>query len=176
MPSPELSLQIARVAAALDARPGESSPIRPALRARILRFLQLTRSAIYPKIFGEETNADRAALLSQAAGELAELLSETVPEKERHEEILLSFFAAIPTVAETLESDVQAAYEGDPAAHTCSANQCPGFFCMHRMENVMTQGFSFVNQINALSADHTVYAGTIRNISSSLNFIFMMNR
>ena len=118
MSSPELSLQIARVAAALDARPGESSPIRPALRARILRFLQLTRSAIYPKIFGEETNADRAALLSQAAGELAELLSETVPEKERHEEILLSFFAAIPTVAEMLESDVQAAYEGDPAART----------------------------------------------------------
>ena len=108
MPSPELSLQIARVAAALDARPGESSPIRPALRARILRFLQLTRSAIYPKIFGEDTNADRAALLSQAAGELAELLSETVPEKERHEEILLSFFAAIPSGITDLEAFLDA--------------------------------------------------------------------
>lgn len=118
MPSVELTERLARVAAALEAHEGEDSPIRPALRARILRFLQLTRSAIYPKIFGDESTPDRKTLLLAAAEELSLLLLETVPDKARHTAILSDFFDAIPTVAEMLESDVQAAYEGDPAART----------------------------------------------------------
>lgn len=118
MPSVEFTERLARVAATLDARAGQESPIRPALRARILRFLQLTRSAIYPKIFGDASTPDRKTLLFEAAQELSQLLVETVPDEARHEEIIAAFFDAIPTVAEMLESDVQAAYEGDPAART----------------------------------------------------------
>jgi serine O-acetyltransferase len=61
---------------------------------------------------------DRKETLTKAAAELSLLLEETVPDKARHEEILLAFFDAIPEVARMLESDVQAAYEGDPAART----------------------------------------------------------
>ena len=118
MLSNELKARLASVATALAASEGEESPLRPAMRARILRFLQLTRSAIYPKIFGGDQTMDREALLADAAGELAQLLTETVPDTARHDGILLSFFDALPTVAEMLSCDVQAAYEGDPAART----------------------------------------------------------
>ena len=118
MPTSDLSAHLARVAATLDARTGEDSPIRPALRARILRFLQLTRSAIYPKIFGDESTSERESLLSQAAEELKRLLCEALPDGTRHSEILFSFFDSLPTIADMLDSDVQAAYEGDPAART----------------------------------------------------------
>lgn len=118
MLSNELSARLSLVARELDARKEEGSPLRPALRARILCFLQLIRSAIFPTIFGDEKEADRESTLARAATELSLLLKETVPDKARHEVILFSFFDALPEVAHMLESDVQAAYEGDPAART----------------------------------------------------------
>ena len=96
----------------------DESPIRPAFRERILRFLQLIRAAMYPKIFGEETGVDQAANLTAAAEELRTLLTEVMPDSTTHGGILVQFFNELPTVAKMLESDVQAAYEGDPAARS----------------------------------------------------------
>ncbi len=117
MLSKELNEQLSGVARTLDAADRATSAFRPALRARILQFLQLTRAAIYPRIFGGEGACDRASLLSRAAEELDALLAETMPGEDTAS-ILTAFFAAIPEVKEMLESDVQAAYEGDPAART----------------------------------------------------------
>ena len=107
------------VAAALTAKANRAeSPIRPAFRERILRFLYLIRSAMYPKIFGKETGVDPTAHLTAAAEELATLLPEVMPDSATHGGVLLAFFKDLPAVADALESDVQAAYEGDPAARS----------------------------------------------------------
>lgn len=117
MLSKELNKQLVTVAHTLDTRDGAPSAFCPALRARILQFLQMTRAALYPSIFGGEGMCDRASLLTRAAEELADLLAETMPDTDTAP-ILSAFFAALPEVKEMLESDVQAAYEGDPAART----------------------------------------------------------
>lgn len=93
-----------------------TSPIRPAFGARIIRFMNLTRAAMYPTVFAGDTGVCEAQALAAAAEELASLLSETVEDRSLHENILTQFFSRLPTVREILDTDVQAAYEGDPAA------------------------------------------------------------
>ena len=73
---------------------------------------------MYPKIFGGEEGVNCAGHLRQAAAELEDLLLETVVDEERCDEVLCRFFDALPTVREMLETDVRAAYEGDPAARS----------------------------------------------------------
>ena len=117
LPTP-LKESIARAAEALTAAPTQDTPIGPGFRARILKFLYLVRSAMYPKIFGGEEGVNCAGHLRQAAAELEDLLLETVVDEERCDEVLCRFFDARPTVREMLETDVRAAYEGDPAARS----------------------------------------------------------
>ncbi len=109
---------LAAVAALSDSTGLEESPIRPAFRERILHFLHLLRSSIYPKIFGGENPIDQTAALTAAAEELSALLTEVIPDSATHGGILVDFFKELPHVADTLKSDVQAAYEGDPAARS----------------------------------------------------------
>ena len=113
-----LKQSIERAAEALGTAPVQDTPIRPGFRARILRFLYLVRSAMYPKIFGGEEGVNCAGHLSQAATELEDLLLETVEDEKRCADILFRFFDALPTVREMLNTDVHAAYEGDPAARS----------------------------------------------------------
>ncbi|MBQ8858946.1 MAG: serine acetyltransferase [Clostridia bacterium] len=96
---------------------GTDSPIRPEFRKRILCFLSLVRAAMYPKIFGGEDGVDVEKNLREAGEQLARLLDEVL-DAERHEEVLCRFFEGLPTVKEMLATDVQAAYEGDPAARS----------------------------------------------------------
>jgi serine O-acetyltransferase len=118
MRSDALQASVARAAAALAATPVQSTPIRPGFRARILKFLFLVRSAMYPKIFGCEEGVDREGHLRQAGVELTTLLGETMEDEEARNDVLCRFFDALPAVREMLDTDVRAAYEGDPAARS----------------------------------------------------------
>lgn len=118
MLSEPLNTSIARAAEALSAAPVQQTAIRPGFRARILKFLYLVRSAMYPKIFGGEEGVDCATHLSQAAEELSLLLSQTMEDEEARATVLCRFFEALPAVREMLDTDVRAAYEGDPAARS----------------------------------------------------------
>ncbi len=111
----QLSLVADRLGAGADR--GDTR-IRAGFRGRIMRFLASTRTAIYPKIFGGDCALSRTESLTAAAEELSLLLAETVEDTTRHGEILRAFLAALPDVVSLLESDVQAAYEGDPAARS----------------------------------------------------------
>ncbi len=109
---------LAEAADALSALPTQDTPIRPGFRSRILKFLYLVRSAMYPKIFGGEEGVNCAGHLNQAAEELYDLLLETMENENSLADILCSFFRALPGVREMLDTDVRAAYEGDPAARS----------------------------------------------------------
>ena len=112
------SIQKAVSRAALSLQDGSwNSPIRPEFRRRILSFLSLIRAAMYPKIFGAESGVDVEKNLLEAGEALSALLEEVLP-KERCESVLCRFFDGLAEVKETLETDVQAAYEGDPAARS----------------------------------------------------------
>ena len=102
--------------AALSLREGGTdSPIRPEFRRRILCFLSPIRAAMYPKIFGDENGVDVEKNLCEAGERLAALLEEVLP-KKTCEAVLCGFFEGLPAIRDTLATDVQAAYEGDPAA------------------------------------------------------------
>ena len=119
MLSSEARERVGLVAAELE-KMGASmceSGIKFGFRTRILQFLDTVRAAMYPKIFG--TGERRACdLLAEAGDLLIGLISEVMPMREESERaaLCLSFFDALPRVAEMLSTDVRAAYEGDPAA------------------------------------------------------------
>ena len=117
LPQP-LKISIEKAAAALAEAPVQDTPIRPEFRARILKFLYLVRSAMFPKVFGGEEGVNCAGHLRQAANELGDLLSETMADEEQQCAVLCRFFEELPTVREMLNTDVRAAYEGDPAARS----------------------------------------------------------
>lgn len=118
MQSEHVKASIAQAAAGLAAVPLQDTPIRPCFRARILKFLYLIRSAMYPKIFGGEEGVNSPGHLQLAADELANLLTETMEDDYARDTVLCRFFDALPTVREMLDTDVRAAYEGDPAARS----------------------------------------------------------
>lgn len=118
MLSTPLQSTIEKTAAALCTAPVQETPIRPGFRTRILKFLYLVRSAMYPKIFGGEEGVNCAEHLHQAADELRDLLVETMESEETQETALCRFFEALPAVRAILDTDVHAAYEGDPAARS----------------------------------------------------------
>ncbi len=95
------------------------------LKRQAARLLALFRRAMYPGIFGGG-HADRCGEktvkrhLISASGLLFRVLGKVMPEtgKERISAVVREFVAGLGGVAECLESDVRAAYEGDPAART----------------------------------------------------------
>lgn len=81
------------------------------------------RSAMYPHIFTSEVREATlmemqiGVYLQQAALLLHDMLSIVVPEEEP-QGVVRAFFESLPDIAETLETDIQAAYDGDPAARS----------------------------------------------------------
>lgn len=121
MLSNDIQATLAETAAALARADGAPRPaVAPGFRARILRALYLLRAALFPHIFAAEALPDPAADLGAAAEELSSLLSEIMPDaaQDAREALLAGFFAELPAIRETLRCDVQAAYEGDPAARS----------------------------------------------------------
>ena len=105
---------------------GESElPRLHGLKDQVVEWIQLVRSAMYPHIFtGERYKADLVEMqiveyLQRAALLMHDMLRMVLPEgAEKAGEVVTAFFDALPGIAETLETDVQAAYDGDPAARS----------------------------------------------------------
>ena len=91
------------------------------LKDQVVEWIQLVRSAMYPHIFtGERCRAELVEMqisgyLQRAALLLHDMLRTVMPGRDAGK-IVERFYEALPGVAETLETDVQAAYDGDPAA------------------------------------------------------------
>ncbi|MEA5039141.1 MAG: serine O-acetyltransferase EpsC [Clostridiaceae bacterium] len=92
------------------------------LRRMTLRLLALLRSAMYPQIFGADSDGPVQARiggdLRQAAILLRSMLRIVQLEDAGADGIVCRFLQSLPGVARALSSDVRAAYEGDPAAES----------------------------------------------------------
>ena len=93
-----------------------------------MRLIGLLRSAMYPHIFGTSSRRGSAASaiavsynLQSAAELLEQILATLQPERSEDEidEVVLRFLEQIPEIKACLETDIQAAYDGDPAAISC---------------------------------------------------------
>ena len=100
----------------------------PGMKERVVRLIGLLRSAMYPHIFGTSSRRGSAASaiavsynLQSAAELLEQILTTLQPERSEDEidEIVLRFLEQIPEIKACLETDIQAAYDGDPAAISC---------------------------------------------------------
>ena len=89
------------------------------LRSQMIRLLELLRSILYPDVFDElEEEHTAADLETMARQQLLEVLRRVYQEPPKYEDVADALFARLPAIRETLETDIQAGYEGDPAA-TC---------------------------------------------------------
>ena len=95
------------------------------LKTKLPELLDALRGVIYPEVFGPSDGASEAAAELRARALLAELLPEVADMPRRvgspsftAKETADAFIARMPAVRELLETDLVAAYEGDPAA-TC---------------------------------------------------------
>ena len=100
----------------------------PGMKERVARLIALLRSAMYPHIFGTSSRRGSAASAIavsynlQSAAELLEQILFTIqPElsEDETDAIILRFLEQIPEIKACLETDIQAAYDGDPAAMSC---------------------------------------------------------
>ena len=89
------------------------------LRSQMVHLLELLRSILYPDVFDElEEEHTAADLEAMARQQLLEVLRRVYQEPPKYEDVADALFARLPAIRETLETDIQAGYEGDPAA-TC---------------------------------------------------------
>ena len=89
------------------------------LRSQMIRLLELLRSILYPDVFDElEEEHTAADLETMSRQQLLEVLRRVYQEPPKYEDVADALFAKLPAIRETLETDIQAGYEGDPAA-TC---------------------------------------------------------
>ncbi len=86
-------------------------------RCRAIRLMTLLRRAMFPDIFGTTSDGSEESCLWESAGILRQLLRDSGMEGNL-DELICSYLATIPTLRDILCTDVQAAYEGDPAARS----------------------------------------------------------
>ncbi len=93
----------------------------PGLKRRIVRLTRLLQRALYPGVFADQTGSDSRKIarecLRLAARELERMLRQVLPEAEA-DAAALAFFKSLPDLLAVLDTDVRAAYEGDPAARS----------------------------------------------------------
>ena len=92
----------------------------PGLRPRVIDFLKTTRTALFPGLYNESSgdkDIERIVRrsLRTASMQLSEMLEDLDP-KLNADGIARDFIKSLPEIAELIGTDVQAAYEGDPAA------------------------------------------------------------
>ncbi len=85
----------------------------------IIRFL---RTAMYPDVFDICSECSGLAIsytefcLQRAFYELNQALSRVIPQEEQAESIAIELIKALPGIRDQIDTDIEAAYEGDPAA------------------------------------------------------------
>ena len=89
------------------------------LKSQMIQLLDLLRSILYPNVFDAMEEAHSKEELEAAARrQLREILERIYREPPQYDEVIDTLFSKLPAIRDTLDTDVQAAYEGDPAA-TC---------------------------------------------------------
>ncbi len=94
----------------------------PDMKERVVRLIALLRSAMYPHVFGASSRQSSGSAIAvsynlQRASELLEQLLESVrPGNGDNASAILRFLQDLPEVKACLETDIRAAYDGDPAA------------------------------------------------------------
>ena len=89
------------------------------LKSQMIQLLDLLRSILYPNVFDAMEEAHSKEELEAAARrQLREILERIYREPPQYDDVIDTLFSKLPAIRDTLDTDVQAAYEGDPAA-TC---------------------------------------------------------
>ena len=89
------------------------------LKSQMTQLLDLLRSILYPNVFDAMEDAHSKEELEAAARrQLREILERIYREPPQYDDVIDTLFSKLPAIRDTLDTDVQAAYEGDPAA-TC---------------------------------------------------------
>lgn len=95
----------------------------PGMKEQMVKLISRLRGAMYPQIFGASARRSGASTaisvsydLQMAADLLLQMLNTIQPEQENNASLVLQFLQCLPEVKACLETDIQAAYEGDPAA------------------------------------------------------------
>lgn len=97
------------------------------------------RSIMYPRVFGSYTEAipSESDRIEEARQVFQKVLDRLGTEQEKAEQITATFLAKLPAIKELLETDITAAYDGDPAAQSREEIMLsyPGFeaISIHRM-------------------------------------------
>ncbi len=93
----------------------------PDMKERAIKLISLLRSALYPHVFGTASRQSSSTLtvsynLQRAADLLGDILEIIQPDNDDNRTLILRFLQQLPEVKACLETDIQAAYDGDPAA------------------------------------------------------------
>ncbi len=92
------------------------------LKSQSIQLVQLLRSALYPQVFSKEVGDGDFSPISvsyyllQSAELLRSMLAAVMPEETDADGLICEYLSALPEIKLSLETDIQAAYEGDPAA------------------------------------------------------------
>ena len=117
----------ARLTEITDHATGEEGLSGYGMKSKVQRLIYLLRCAMYPKLYQEKQfqparmQAAVAEQLRQAAELLAEMCSAVMEGGQcgpRTEKTVCAFMDSLCQVAEVLNTDIAAAYEGDPAARS----------------------------------------------------------
>ncbi len=91
-------------------------------RTKAIQFLELLRAAIYPKVFDEESLRYNEICcvtvrnLRRTSELLEDVCEDIFSDKVKAAQVTEKFMESVPKLASLLNSDIQAAYDGDPAA------------------------------------------------------------
>ena len=110
---PIMTREIARRLEELDASLDPAAPDAGGLRLQAERFTDLMIDALFPRFAFDRTS--RESRLLQAAGVLEDCLSH-IPSSPPLESVFSSLLENLPEVRRQLQTDLVAAYQGDPAA------------------------------------------------------------
>jgi serine O-acetyltransferase len=110
---PIMTREIARRLEQLDASLDPAAPDAGGLRLQAERFTDLMIDALFPRFAFDRTS--RESRLLQAAGVLEDCLSH-IPSSPPLESVFSSLLEHLPEVRRQLQTDLVAAYQGDPAA------------------------------------------------------------
>ena len=92
------------------------------LKEQTVELIDLLRAAMWPQIFGTRTGRTEpssilvSSILEEAAALLTGMLRTVDPTLSDPEETAYSYLEELPEIKRILQTDIRAAYEGDPAA------------------------------------------------------------
>ena len=137
----------------------------PGMKEQVIRLISLLRTAMYPHVFGNREDHTPIAVgyrLQSAHTLLTQLLDSCRPGAD-NADAALRFLRKLPEMKEYLETDISAAYDGDPAARSTEEIMLayPAFeaISIYRMAHEL-----YVMKIPMLPRMMTEYAHTITGI------------